>query len=109
MKRRDFLHLAAGTAIVALPRIALADTYPSRPVRVIVGLPPANSPDIIARLISGWLSERLGQPFFVENRPGAATGIATEARGARGAGRLHAAPRRRRQYRQRLGVQESQL
>ena len=78
MKRRDFLHLAAGTATLALPCIALAETYPSRPVRVIVGLPPANSPDIIARLIGGWLSERLGQPFVVENRPGAATNIATE-------------------------------
>jgi tripartite-type tricarboxylate transporter receptor subunit TctC len=78
MKRRDFLHLAAGTATLALPRVAVADTYPSRPVRVIVGLPPANSPDIIARLIGGWLSERLGQPFVVENRPGAATNIATE-------------------------------
>src|SRR6202043_1292329 len=74
--RRRFLHLAAGAAV--LPSIAMADTYPSRPVRVIVGLPPANSPDIIARLISGWLSERLGQPFVVENRPGAATNIATE-------------------------------
>ena len=62
----------------AVSRLAIADTYPSRPVRVIVGLPPANSPDIIARLISGWLSERLGQPFVVENRPGAATNIATE-------------------------------
>src|SRR5580700_8128924 len=78
MKRRDFLHLAAGAATVALPHIALADTYPSRPVRVIVGLPPANSPDIIARLISEWLSQKLGQPFVVENRPGAATNIATE-------------------------------
>jgi tripartite-type tricarboxylate transporter receptor subunit TctC len=78
MKRRDFLHLAAGIATLALPRVAMADTYPSRPVRVIVGLPPANSPDIIARLISAWLSERLGQPFVVENRPGAATNIATE-------------------------------
>jgi tripartite-type tricarboxylate transporter receptor subunit TctC len=74
--RRRFLHLAAGAAV--LPRIALADSYPSRPVRIIVGLPPANSPDIIARLIGGWLSERLGQPFVVENRPGAATNIATE-------------------------------
>jgi tripartite-type tricarboxylate transporter receptor subunit TctC len=74
--RRHFLRLAAGAAI--LPTVALAETYPSRPVRVIVGLPPANSPDIIARLISGWLSERLGQPFVVENRPGAATNIATE-------------------------------
>jgi tripartite-type tricarboxylate transporter receptor subunit TctC len=76
--RRKFLHLAAGAATLALPRIAPADTCPSRPVRVIVGLPPANSPDIIARLISEWLSQRLGQPFVVENRPGAATNIATE-------------------------------
>jgi tripartite-type tricarboxylate transporter receptor subunit TctC len=77
--RRRFLHLAAGAAVApAFSRTALADNYPSRAVRVIVGLPPANSPDIIARLISGWLSERLGQPFVVENRPGAATGIATE-------------------------------
>jgi tripartite-type tricarboxylate transporter receptor subunit TctC len=74
--RRRFMHLAAGAAV--LPSVVLAETYPSRPVRVIVGLPPANSPDIIARLISGWLSERLGQPFVVENRPGAATNIATE-------------------------------
>ncbi|HWS10901.1 MAG TPA: tripartite tricarboxylate transporter substrate-binding protein, partial [Xanthobacteraceae bacterium] len=74
--RRRFLHLAAGAAI--LPTVALAEAYPSRPVRMIVGLPPANSPDIIARLVGGWLSERLGQPFVVENRPGAATNIATE-------------------------------
>src|ERR1700693_2092574 len=74
--RRRFLHLAAGTA--ALPPVSFAEPYPSRPVRMIVGLPPANSPDIIARLISGWLSKRLGQPFVVENRPGAATNIATE-------------------------------
>src|ERR1700730_9583798 len=74
--RRRFLHLAAAAAV--LPAVGLAETYPSRPVRVIVGLPPANSPDIIARLIGGWLSERLGQPFVVENRPGAPTNIATE-------------------------------
>src|ERR1700682_6022481 len=77
--RRGFLHFAAGAvALPVMSRFAIADTYPSRPVRIIVGLPPANSPDIIARLISGWLSERLGQPFVVENRPGAATNIATE-------------------------------
>jgi tripartite-type tricarboxylate transporter receptor subunit TctC len=77
--RRKFLHLAAGAATLPVAaRMAMADTYPSRTVRVIVGLPPANSPDIIARLISEWLSERLGKPFIVENRPGAATGIATE-------------------------------
>src|SRR5579863_9676951 len=77
--RRRFLHLAAAAAVLpAASRAALADAYPSRPVRVIVGLPPANSPDIIARLISEWLSQKLGQPFVVENRPGAATKIATE-------------------------------
>jgi tripartite-type tricarboxylate transporter receptor subunit TctC len=77
--RRQLLHLAAGAAALAvIPRVAKADTYPSRPVRVIVGLPAGNSPDIVARQISGWLSERLGQAFVVENRPGAATGIATE-------------------------------
>ena len=56
----------------------MAETYPSRPVRLIVGLPPGNSPDIVARLIGQMLSERLGQPFVVENRPGANTNIATE-------------------------------
>jgi tripartite-type tricarboxylate transporter receptor subunit TctC len=71
--------VAAGVAAIsAAPRFARAETYPSRAVRVIVGLPAGNSPDIVARLVSQWLSERLGQPFIVENRPGAATGIATE-------------------------------
>jgi tripartite-type tricarboxylate transporter receptor subunit TctC len=79
LPRRSFLRLAAGaSALPIVSRIARADTYPSRPVRMIVGLPPANSPDIVARLISGWLSERLGQPFVVENRPGAAANIGTE-------------------------------
>jgi tripartite-type tricarboxylate transporter receptor subunit TctC len=79
-RRRQFLHLAAAAA--ALPaaiRAATAQTYPSRPVRLIVGLPPGNSPDIVARLVAQWLSERLGQPFIVDNKPGAATNIATEA------------------------------
>jgi tripartite-type tricarboxylate transporter receptor subunit TctC len=77
--RRNFLHLAAGAAALpAVSRFALAEAYPSRPVRVIVGLPAGNSPDIVARLVSQWLSERLGQPFVVENRPGAATNIGTE-------------------------------
>jgi tripartite-type tricarboxylate transporter receptor subunit TctC len=77
--RRRFLHLTAGAAVLpAVSRATRADNYPSRTVRVIVGLPPANSPDIIARLISAWLSQRLGQAFIVENKPGAATGIATE-------------------------------
>jgi tripartite-type tricarboxylate transporter receptor subunit TctC len=82
LRRRQFLqvvpHAAAVAAVAALPRIAMAETYPSRPVRLIVGLPPGNSPDIVARLIAQMLSERLGQPFVVENRPGANTNIATE-------------------------------
>jgi tripartite-type tricarboxylate transporter receptor subunit TctC len=80
LPRRQFLHLAAGA--VALPvvlRIAQAQTYPSRPVRLIVGYAPGGGTDITARLIGQWLSERLGQPFIIENRPGAGSNIGTEA------------------------------
>jgi tripartite-type tricarboxylate transporter receptor subunit TctC len=77
--RRRFLHQAAGAAALsAMPRLAAADTYPSRPVRLIVTVPAGGSPDIIGRLIAQWLSERLGQPFVVDNRPGAASNIGTE-------------------------------
>jgi tripartite-type tricarboxylate transporter receptor subunit TctC len=80
LPRRQFLHLAAGVAALPpLSRAARAQTYPTRPVRVIVGFPPGGSTDIAARLIGQWLSERLGQQFIIENRPGAGTNIATEA------------------------------
>jgi tripartite-type tricarboxylate transporter receptor subunit TctC len=78
--RRQFLHLAAGAAALStISRIARAQAYPSRPVRVIVPFAPAGTTDIVARLMGQWLSERLGQQFVIENRPGAGTNIATEA------------------------------
>src|SRR5262245_1430089 len=79
LSRRRCLQLAAGAA--ALPaacRFAWARTYPSRPVRLLVGFPPGAGTDGIARLIGQWLSERLGKPFVIENRPGAGATIATE-------------------------------
>jgi tripartite-type tricarboxylate transporter receptor subunit TctC len=80
LPRRQFLHLAVGAAALAVsPRIALAQAYPTRPVRFIVGLAAGGGADILARLMGQWLSERLGQQFVIENRPGAGTNVATEA------------------------------
>ena len=80
LPRRRFLHLAAGAAaLTAAARMANAQGYPTRPVRLIVGTPPGGPQDIIARLMGQWLSERLGQPFIIESRPGAGTNIGTEA------------------------------
>jgi tripartite-type tricarboxylate transporter receptor subunit TctC len=79
LPRRNFLHLAAGAAMLpAASRIARAQTYPSRPVRWIVGFPPGGPNDITARIMAGFLSERLHQQFVVENRPGAASNVAAE-------------------------------
>jgi len=79
IQRRRFLHLAAGAvALPAVQRVASAQTYPTRPVRLIVGFPPGGSAEIIARLMGQWLSERFRQPFVIENRPGAGSNIAAE-------------------------------
>jgi tripartite-type tricarboxylate transporter receptor subunit TctC len=78
--RRQFLHLAAGTiALAAISPLARAQSYPSRPVRLIVGYAPGGGTDVTARLMGQWLSERLGEPFIIENRSGAGGNIGTEA------------------------------
>ena len=79
LPRRNFLHLAAtAIALPALSRLARAQAYPSRPVRIVVGFAPGGPNDIAARIIGQWLSERLGQQFIIDNRPGASGNIATE-------------------------------
>jgi tripartite-type tricarboxylate transporter receptor subunit TctC len=80
LPRRTFLHLAAGAgALSTTSRVARAQTYPTRPVRILVGYPPGGATEILARLMGQWLAQRLGQPFIIENRPGASGNIATEA------------------------------
>jgi tripartite-type tricarboxylate transporter receptor subunit TctC len=80
LPRRNFLHLAAGAAALpAVPRFAWAQAYPTRPVRIVVGFTAGSASDIIARLVGQWLSERLGQPFVIDNRPGGGGNIGTEA------------------------------
>jgi tripartite-type tricarboxylate transporter receptor subunit TctC len=80
LPRRTLLHLAAGAAALpAVARIARAQAYPSRPVRIVIGFPAGGGADIVARLVGQWLSERLGQPFVIDNRPGAGSNIAAEA------------------------------
>src|SRR5215470_2880678 len=80
LPRRNFLHLAAGAAALpAMSRIAKAQAYPTRPVRLIVGWPPGGGADTVSRIVGQWLSERLGQQVIIENRPGASTNIAAQA------------------------------
>jgi tripartite-type tricarboxylate transporter receptor subunit TctC len=79
LPRRQFLHLAAGAAALpAVSRIAMAQTYPSRPIRLVVGLAAGGSVDLVARIVGQWLSDRLGQQVFIENRPGSGTNIAAD-------------------------------
>src|SRR5436853_7297571 len=80
LPRRQFLHLAAGAAALpAVSRIARAQAYPSRPVRLIVGFGAGSAADLVARLIGQWLTERLGQPCIIENRPGAGSNMGAQA------------------------------
>src|SRR5438477_11670377 len=78
--RRRFLHLAAGAvALPAVSRFACAQAWPTKPIKLIIGFPPGGGADTVARIMGPWLSERLGQPVIIENRPGASTNIAAQA------------------------------
>ena len=110
LPRRRFLHLATGAAALsAMSQIAWAQTYPARPVRIIVGAAPSGTYDIMARLIGEWLSERLGQPFVIENRPGAGTTIGTEAVVKSAPGWLYAPACRRSGRNQRAALRQTQF
>ena len=76
--RRTVVQLAAAAGLAALPRAATAQSYPSRPIHIVLGFPPGGSSDVIGRLMAQWLSERLRQPFVFDNRPGAGSNIGTE-------------------------------
>ena len=76
--RRRFLHLAGAAAALSVARPARADTYPSRPIRWVVGFPPGGGADIVSRIMAAWLSERLGQQVFIENKPGASTNLSIQ-------------------------------
>src|SRR5262245_51314486 len=76
--RRRFLHLAAGAAALSVARSVHAETWPSRPIRWVVGFPPGGGADIVSRIMAAWLGERLGQQVYVENRPGASTNISIQ-------------------------------
>ena len=111
LARRTFVYLALGAAVLPLvPRNASGQVYPTRPVRMIVGLSARRRrPTSLARLIGQWLSERLGQPFVIENRPGAGNNIGTEAVVKCAAGRLHAAAGQPGERDQRVALREAQL
>jgi tripartite-type tricarboxylate transporter receptor subunit TctC len=109
LPRRKFFHLAAGAAALpAVSRIVSAQVYPNRPVRIVVPVSPGGALDILARLIGQWLTERLGQPFVIENRPGAGTNIGIEVV-VRARRRLHASSDTTVDDNQRDAVREAQL
>jgi tripartite-type tricarboxylate transporter receptor subunit TctC len=78
IQRRTFLHLAGSAAALTVARPAWAETYPSRPIRWVVGFPPGGGADIVSRIMAAWLGDRLGQQVFIENRPGASTNISIQ-------------------------------